>query len=191
MFRSIRVIRLIRNLLRMNKINLKKKIEDISDFPQKGVVFRDITPLLLDPLYFDETIRQMVGKVKKLKIDVVLGIDSRGFIFGPVVARELGVGFVPVRKANKLLPRATVEESYTLEYGMDGVKIHADAVQKGQRALIVDDLIATGGTALATARLVEKLGGKVAAFCFLNELCYLNPRQTLKGYKVISLVRYK
>lgn len=175
----------------MPKLNLKDKIDDIPDFPQKGVVFRDITPLLLDPLYFREAIGQMVKKVEKLKVDVVLGIDSRGFIFGPVIARELGVGFVPVRKINKLLPKKTVEQTYVLEYGVDGVKIHADSILPGQKVLIVDDLIATGGTALATAKLVEQLGGKVVAFCFLNELCYLRPRFALKGYKVISLIKFR
>lgn len=175
----------------MPKLNLKEKIQNISDFPQKGIMFRDITPLLLNPIYFDETIRRMVEKAKKLKVDVVLGIDSRGFIFGPAVARELKVGFVPVRKISKLLPRETVEETYTLEYGTDGVKIHTDSIQAGQRTLIIDDLIATGGTALATAKLVEKLGGQVAALMFLNELCYLDPRKTLKGYRVISLVKYR
>ncbi len=175
----------------MKKLNLRKKIDNIPDFPQKGIVFRDITPLLLDPLYLDETIKQMVRQVRRLKIDVVLGIDSRGFIFGPCVARELGIGFVPVRKLNKLLPKKTVEQTYALEYGQDGVKIHADSVLPGQRALIVDDLIATGGTALAVAKLVEQLGGKVVAFCFLNELSYLHPRKMLRGYKVISLIKFR
>jgi len=150
-----------------------------------------LTPLLLDPEYFNEAIKRMMAKIRKLKIDVVLGIDSRGFIFGPVIARELGVGFVPVRKINKLLPRKTVEQEYKLEYGVDGVKIHADSVLPGQRVLIVDDLVATGGTALATAKLVEKLGGKVAAFLFLSELCYLKPRKKLPGYKVISLIKFR
>lgn len=175
----------------MKKLNLRDKIADIPDFPKKGIVFRDITPLLLDPKYFDGTIRQMLMEARGLKIDVVLGIDSRGFIFGPVLARELKVGFVPVRKIDKLLPRKTVEQTYAFEYGTDGVKIHADSVQPGQRVLVVDDLIATGGTALATAKLVEKLGGKVAAFLFLNELCYLKPRMALKGYKIISLIKYR
>lgn len=175
----------------MRKLKLKDKIADIADFPQKGIVFRDLTPLFLDPVYFDEAIRQMLERVKNLKIDVVLGIDSRGFLFGPTLARELKVGFVPVRKVNKLLPREVVEQEYALEYGTDGVKIHTDSVQPGQRALIVDDLVATGGTALATAKLVEKLKGKVAAFLFLNELCYIKPREKLSGYKVISLVKYK
>lgn len=175
----------------MKKINLRDKVFDIPDFPQKGVIFRDITPLLLDPRYLDETIKQMLEKIKGLKIDVVLGIDSRGFLFGPIIARGLRVGFVPVRKVNKLLPRKTIEEMYKLEYGTDGVKIHADSIKHGQKVLIVDDLVATGGTALATANLVRKAGGKVTALLFLNELCYLNPRKTLKGYKIISLIKYK
>ncbi len=178
-------------MAKMKKLNLRDKIADIPDFPEKGVVFRDITPLLLDAKYFNETIKQMVEKVRHLKIEVVLGIDSRGFLFGPVIARELGVGFVPVRKANKLLPRETVQQTYTLEYGTDGVKIHTDSISPGQRALIVDDLVATGGTALATAKLVEKLGGKVTAFLFLNELCFLKPRKQLCGYKVLSLIKFR
>lgn len=174
----------------MRKINLRDKIYDVPDFPQKGIVFRDLTPLLLDPIYLEETIRQMLAKVKNIKFDLVCGIDSRGFIFGPIIAYKRKVGFIPVRKINKILPRKTVEEIYQLEYGTDGVKIHADSVQKGQRVLIVDDLVATGGTANAAAKLVEKLGGEVAAFLFLNELTYLNPRKTLKNYKVISLIKF-
>jgi len=175
----------------VKKLNLRDRILDIPDFPKKGIVFRDITPLLLDPRYFEEAIKQMVETANKLKPDVVVGIDSRGFIFGPVVARELGIGFVPARKVNKLLPRETVEENYALEYGTDGVKIHADSVKPGDRVLIIDDLIATGGTAKATAKLVEKLGGKVVAFLFLNELSYLKPRKKLGDYKVISLIKFR
>ena len=175
----------------MKKIKLRDKIFDIPDFPKKGVTFRDLTPLLQDIQYFNEAIRQMLLKIKNYKIDVVLGIDSRGFLFGPIIARELKVGFVPVRKVNKLLPRKTIEESYKLEYGIDGVKIHADSISKGQSVLIVDELVATGGTALATANLVKKAGGKVSALLFLNELCYLNPRKALKGYRVISLIKYR
>lgn len=174
----------------MKKLNLREKIFDVPDFPQKGIVFRDLTPLLLDPKYLNEAVRQMLEKVKKIKFDVVCGVDSRGFILGPLIAYQRKVGFIPVRKVNKLLPRKTVEATYELEYGMDGVKIHADSIQKGQRVLIVDDLAATGGTARATAELVEKLGGKVAAFLFLNELTYLKPREKLKGYKVISLIKF-
>lgn len=172
------------------KLNLKDRIFDVSDFPEKGIIFRDITPLLLDPKYFAEAIKQMMAKIKRLKIDVVCGIDSRGFIFGPVIAQKLGVGFVPVRKVNKLLPRETVEETYALEYGTDGVKMHADSIKPQDRVLIVDDLVATGGTASATAKLIEKLGGKVIALLFLNELTYLNPRKKLRGYKVISLIKF-
>lgn len=172
------------------KINLKDRIFDVPDFPEKGIIFRDITPLLLDPKYFAEAIRQMMAKIKRVKIDIVCGIDSRGFIFGPVIAQKLGVGFVPVRKVNKLLPRETVEETYALEYGTDGVKMHADSIKPQDRVLIVDDLVATGGTAKATAKLVEKLEGKVVALLFLNELTYLKPRKKLAGYKVISLIKF-
>lgn len=174
----------------MKRLNLRDKIYDIPDFPQKGVVFRDLTPLLLDPEYLDETIRQMLAKLKNVKFDLVCGIDSRGFIFAPIIAYKRKVGFIPVRKVNKLLPRKTVEETYKLEYGTDGVKVHADSIRKGQRVLIVDDLAATGGTAKAAAKLVEKLGGRVAGLLFLNELTYLNPRKTLKEYKVISLIKF-
>jgi adenine phosphoribosyltransferase len=172
------------------KLNLRDRIFDVPDFPEKGIIFRDITPLLLDPEYLAEAIRQMMAKIKHFKIDLVCGIDSRGFIFGPIIAQELQVGFVPARKVNKLLPRAVVKETYALEYGTDGVKMHADSIQPGERVLIVDDLVATGGTAKATAKLVEKLGGKVVALLFLNELTYLKPRQKLSGYKVISLIKF-
>ncbi|MBI4100436.1 adenine phosphoribosyltransferase [Candidatus Microgenomates bacterium] len=174
----------------MKKVNLRDKIYDVPDFPQKGVIFRDLTPLLLDPKYLTATVSQMLEEVKNLEFDVVCGIDSRGFIFGPIIAYKRKVGFIPVRKINKLLPRKTVEETYKLEYGTDGVKIHVDDIKKGQRVLIVDDLVAFGGTAKATARLVEKAGGKVAAMLFLNELTYLNPREVLKGYKIISLIKF-
>lgn len=171
-------------------LNLRDKIYDIPDFPQKGIVFRDLTPLLLDPAYYSATIRQMLLKIKNLKFAKVLAIESRGYLFAAVIALKRKVGLVPVRKINKLLPRKTVEQIYQLEYGTDGVKIHADAVQKNDQVLIIDDLIATGGTALATARLVEKAGGRVAAFLFLNELTYLKPREKLKGYKIISLIKF-
>lgn len=171
-------------------LNLKDKIYDIPDFPEKGVTFRDLTPLLLDPKYYREAIRQMFLKVKNLKIDKVFGIETRGYFFACSLAEKLKAGLVPVRKVNKLLPRRTVTVEYQTEYSADGVKIHADAVSKGERVLIVDDLAATGGTALAAANLVEKMGGKVAAFLFLNELTYLKPREKLKGYKIISLIKY-
>jgi adenine phosphoribosyltransferase len=172
------------------KIKLRDRIFDIPDFPEKGIVFRDITPLLLDPKYFAEAIKQLTEKARRLKPDVIVGIDSRGFIFGPIIAQKLRVGFVPARKVNKLLPRKTVKQTYALEYGTDGVKIHADSVKPRERALIIDDLVATGGTAKATAKLVEKLGGKVVGLLFLNELTYLKPRKKLKGYRVISLIKF-
>lgn len=171
-------------------LNLKDKIFNIPDYPKKGIIFRDITPILLEPDYFALAISMMCEKIKKLPVDLILGIESRGFIFGGVLANKLGVGFVPVRKTNKLLPRKTVEQTYSLEYGSDGVKIHADAILPNQRVIIVDDLVATAGTALATARLVEKCRGKILAFLFLTELTYLKPREKLAPHKVISLVKF-
>lgn len=174
----------------MKNLNLKDKIFDIPDFPEKGVMFRDITPLLLDTDYFRETIRQMLIKIKKIRFSKVLGIETRGYLFGSVIAYKKKVGFVPVRKVNKLLPRRTIAQEYQTEYSVDGVKIHEDSITKGERVLIIDDLIATGGTVLATAKLAEKAGGKVAALLFLNELTYLKPREKLKGYKIISLIKF-
>lgn len=174
----------------MNQIRLKDKIYDIPNFPEKGVMFRDLTPLLLDPKYFAEAVSQMLDKIKNLKFDKVLAIETRGYLFGAILAYKRKVGFVPVRKINKLLPRKVVEQQYKTEYSTDGVKIHEDAVNKGEKVLIVDDLVATGGTALATAKLVEKAGGKVTAFLFLNELTYLTPRKMLSGYKVISIIKF-
>lgn len=171
-------------------LNLKDKIYEIPDFPKKGIMFRDITPLLLDPKYYAEAIKQMLSAIKKIKFDKILAIETRGYLFGCVLACKRKVGFVPVRKLNKLLPRKTVTRKYKTEYSTDGVKIHQDGVQKGEKVLIVDDLAATGGTALAAAKLVEKMGGKVVAFLFLNELSYLNPREKLKNYKVISLLKF-
>ncbi len=174
----------------MKKLNLKDRIYDIPDFPEKGVMFRDLTPLLLDPKYFNEAVRQMLLKIKNLKFTKILAIETRGYLLGAVLAYKRKVGFVPVRKINKLLPRKTVDQRYKTEYSTDGIKIHEDAIQKGEKVLIVDDLVATGGTALATAKLVEKAGGKVSAFLFLNELTYLKPREKLKDYKIISLIKF-
>ncbi|MFH0864477.1 MAG: adenine phosphoribosyltransferase [Candidatus Gottesmanbacteria bacterium] len=174
----------------MNKINLRDKVYDISNFPEKGVTFRDLTPLLLDPKYYSETIKQMLLKIENLRFDKVLAIESRGYLFATIIAYKRKVGLVPVRKINKLLPRKSVIEKYKTEYSTDGVKIHDDAVLKGEQVLIVDDLIATGGTALASCKLVEKIGGKVAALLFLNELTYLKPREKLKDYQIISLIKF-
>lgn len=174
----------------MKKLNLREKIYDIPDFPEKGVTFRDLTPLLLDPKYFNAAIGQIMEKVKNLNFTKILAIETRGYLLGAVLAYKRKVGFVPVRKINKLLPRKTVSQNYKTEYSTDGVKIHEDAVQKGEKVLIVDDLVATGGTALATAKLAEKAGGKVAGFLFLNELTYLQPRKLLKDYRIISLIKF-
>lgn len=171
-------------------MDLKQKIRSIPDFPKKGIVFIDITTLTRDGEAFKYSVDRMVEYWQGKKIDAVLGAEARGFIFGAVVAYKLGVGFIPVRKPGKL-PYKTCEVSYELEYGKNILQIHIDAIKKGDRILIVDDLVATGGTAKAKAELVEKMGGEVVGFCFLVELEFLNPREILKDYDVFSLVKYK
>ena len=169
--------------------DLKKMIREVPDFPKKGILFYDITTLLKDKAGFKRTIDSLTEQVRPLKPDVVLGIEARGFIFAPALAYNLGAGFVPVRKPNKL-PADTERISYELEYGMDTLEMHKDAVKPGMRVLIADDLLATGGTALASARLVERLGGAVAAISFVIELEGLNGRDRLRGYEVVSLLKY-
>ena len=169
--------------------DLKKMIREVPDFPKKGILFYDITTLLKDKAGFKRTIDSLTEQVRPLKPDVVLGIEARGFIFAPALAYNLGAGFVPVRKPNKL-PADTERISYELEYGMDTLEMHKDAVKPGMRVLIADDLLATGGTALASARLVERLGGTVAAISFVIELEGLKGRDRLKGYEVVSLLKY-
>ena len=164
-------------------------IRDIPDFPQSGILFKDITPVLSDAAAFQEVIDCFVERAGSLSPDVVAGIESRGFLFGTPVALALGVGFVPIRKVGKL-PHETIREEYALEYGTAAVEVHRDALAAAARVLIVDDLLATGGTALASARLVEKLGGKVVGFSFLIELGFLSGRATLSGYDVQSLLTY-
>jgi adenine phosphoribosyltransferase len=168
---------------------LKKMIREVPDFPKKGILFYDITTLLKDKTGFKKTIDALTDQVRPLKPDAVLGIEARGFIFAPALAYNLGAGFVPVRKPNKL-PADTERISYELEYGMDTLEMHRDAVRPGMNVVIADDLLATGGTALATVRLVEKLGGKVAAISFVIELEGLKGRDRLKGYEVVSLMKY-
>ena len=170
--------------------HLKKAIRTIPHFPKQGVMFRDITTLLQNPEAFKKTCDELYKRYKDKKVDVVVGIESRGFVFGAVLAYMLGVGFVPVRKPGKL-PHKTIKEEYELEYGKDAVEMHADAIKKGQRALIVDDLIATGGTGCATIKLVERLGGKVVECCFVIELPELKGREKLKGYPVFKLVEFE
>ena len=170
--------------------DIKKMIRDIPNFPKPGILFKDITPVLKDPSSFRFTVDVIAGEFEKLgKIDCVVGIESRGFIMSPVLAYKLNAGFVPVRKKGKL-PYTTEQESYTLEYGEAVLEIHQDAIVPGSRVVIVDDLLATGGTALAAARLVEKLGGKVIKLAFLVELLFLAGRKKLSAYDIFSLVQY-
>lgn len=169
--------------------NLKKLIREVPDFPKPGILFYDITTLLKDPGGLKAVIDALNEAVAGIDFDVVAGIESRGLIFGPIVAYQAGAGFVPVRKPGKL-PAATEKVEYALEYGSDSLEIHKDAVSHGARVLIVDDLLATGGTAAGVARLVERLGGKVAALVFVVELDFLNGRRKLPGYEVRSLLHY-
>jgi adenine phosphoribosyltransferase len=169
--------------------HLKQIIREVPDFPKPGILFYDITTLLKDAAGFKTVIDALQMHYRDTRVDLVLGIEARGFIFAPTVAYALGAGFVPVRKPNKL-PAKTVRETYQLEYGTDSLEVHADAIQPGQNVLIVDDLLATGGTAAAVGRLVEKLGGKVAGFGFVVELDFLKGRDKLPGYDVFSLLHY-
>jgi len=171
-------------------LDLKQKIRNIPDFPKKGVVFRDITTLLGDAEAFKYSVDRMVEYWRGKKIDAVLGAEARGFIFGAVIAYKLDLGFIPVRKPGKL-PYKTCQASYDLEYGKNILQMHIDAIKKGDKILIVDDLVATGGTAKAKVELVEKMGGEVVGFCFLIELEFLNPRKFLKGYDIFSLIKYE
>jgi adenine phosphoribosyltransferase len=169
--------------------DLKKMIREVPDFPKKGILFYDITTLLKDKAGFKKVIDVLTDQIRPLRPDSVLGIEARGFIFAPALAYNLGAGFVPIRKPKKL-PAETERISYELEYGMDTLEMHKDAVKPGMRVVIADDLLATGGTALASVRLVEKLGGEVAAVSFVIELEALKGRDRLNGYKVVSLLRY-
>lgn len=166
-----------------------KLIREIPDFPKPGILFRDITPVLANPAAFQEVIDRFVEWAGVRSPDVIVGIESRGFVFGAPVALALGVGFVPIRKVGKL-PFQTIREEYALEYGTNVVEIHNDAIRPGQRALIVDDLLATGGTAAASARMIEQLGGRVAGFSFLIELAALDGRAVLPGHEIQALISY-
>ncbi|MFN8532711.1 MAG: adenine phosphoribosyltransferase [Dehalococcoidia bacterium] len=164
-------------------------IRDIPDFPQPGIIFKDITPVLADPQAFREAIRAMIEPWRLRGVDRVVGVESRGFIFGAPIALELGAGFVPVRKVGKL-PHETIAQEYTLEYGTATLEIHKDSIKRGERVLIVDDLLATGGTINATAQLVELLGGHVVGIGFLVELDFLSGRKRLKGREVVSCMHF-
>jgi adenine phosphoribosyltransferase len=171
-------------------MDLRRYIRDVPDFPRKGIVFKDITPLLGDREALHDALSALTGRFKDRGITKVVGIESRGYIFAPAIALGLEAGFVPVRKPGKL-PWKTVAEEYELEYGKDRLEIHVDAVRPGERVLIVDDLLATGGTASAAHRLVQRLQGVVVGSGFLVELTFLQGRNRLPGVDVVSLIQYE
>jgi len=170
--------------------SIKSKIRTVPHWPKQGIMFKDITTLLKDPKGFKETIDILYNRYKNKKIDKVIGIESRGFIFGAPLAYLLGCGFVPVRKPGKL-PAACESEEYTLEYGVDKIEIHKDAIKKGDKVIIVDDLIATAGTASAARNLIKKLGGEIVECAFIVELVDLRGRDKLKGENVYSVVEFE
>ena len=170
-------------------MDLKSFIRDVPDFPKKGILFRDITPLLRDKTAFRSAVKAMCDRIKDLDFDLIVAPEARGFILGSAMAYELGKGFVPVRKPGKL-PYKTVYEEFELEYGKDQLHMHEDAIDRGQRVVVVDDVLATGGTASALGRLVEKVGGEVQAMVFLIELSFLKPREKLSKYRVESIIVY-
>ncbi len=174
---------------RLDADQLKRLIREVPDFPKKGILFYDITTLLKDKVGFATLIDRLSEHYVDQKIDLVLGMEARGFIFAPALAYRLNAGFVPVRKVGKL-PAETVKFDYALEYGTNSLEMHRDAIQKGQRVLIVDDLLATGGTAEATAKLASLLGAEITGLSFVVELDFLGGRQKLKGYEVMSLLHY-
>lgn len=168
---------------------LKKHIRDILDFPKKGILFRDITTLLKNKEAFREAVDLMTDLVRGEEIDLILGVESRGFIFAAPIAYNLGLPLNIIRKPGKL-PAEIVSESYTLEYGENTIELHKDAISEGDRVVVIDDLLATGGTALASAHLVEKFGGKINSLLFLVELTDLKGREKLKNYRVESVIKY-
>ncbi|EAQ99981.1 adenine phosphoribosyltransferase [Maribacter sp. HTCC2170] len=170
-------------------MNLKSFVRDIPDFPSKGVIFRDITPLLKDPKAIEYAKKALLELLGNVKIDKVVGMESRGFFFAPMLATELNAGFVPVRKPGKL-PYDTIRQDYSLEYGTDALEMHSDAILRGDKVLVHDDVLATGGTAKATCELIEKMGGEIVQCNFLLELDFLNGRGKLPDYDVKSLLLY-
>jgi len=173
----------------MELVELRSKIRDIKDFPTEGILFKDITTLLKDPPAFRYVIDHLASRYQSAGVEVVVGVESRGFIIGGAVAHQLNAGFVPVRKLGKL-PGKTIEVEYELEYGRDALAIHEDAIKGGQQVLAVDDLLATGGTMAATLRLIEQLGGQVIGVAFLIELAFLHGRDKLKQYPLHALISY-
>src|SRR5499426_4339407 len=173
----------------MEIAELRAKIRDIKDFPTEGILFKDITTLLKDGPAFRYVIDELAGRYRSARVEVVVAVESRGFIFGGALAHQLSAGFVPVRKLGKL-PGKTIEVEYELEYGRDALAIHEDAIRAGQRILVVDDLLATGGTMAATLRLVQQLGGQVVGVAFMIELAFLRGRDKLKDHPVHALITY-
>ena len=170
-------------------MNLKDYVETIPDFPSEGILFRDVTPLMANGEVFKYTCEKLAEYAKSKGAQVIVGPESRGFILGSTISIQLGIGFVPVRKPNKL-PRETIKCEYTLEYGTNTLEMHKDAIKPGQKVVICDDLLATGGTVEATIKMIEELGGEVVGCCFLIELDALKGREKLKGYDVFSLMNY-
>ena len=170
-------------------MKIENYIRDIQDFPKEGILFKDITPLLNDPIMRTECLSILLESLKGQKIDKVVGAESRGFLFGILLANELRAGFIPVRKPKKL-PFDIISASYQLEYGFDSLEMHTDAIQKGDRVLIHDDVLATGGTAKAVCELVEKLGGEIVQCNFLMELSFLNGREKIKSYPIFAALTY-
>lgn len=170
-------------------MDIKSKIRVIEDFPEKGISFKDITTLIKEKEAFKEIVDRIVEDLRNKQIDYIVGPEARGFLFGAAVAYALGVGFIPVRKPGKL-PSETIREEYELEYGTNILEIHRDAIKEGDKIAIVDDLLATGGTVLSAAKLIEKLGGEVVAMEFLIELEFLNGRDRLKDYHINTVVKY-
>ena len=170
---------------------LEKKIREVKDFPKKGISFKDITPILSDPSISAFVVDSFRNKLKDEKIDAIVGVESRGFLFGMMLANAMDLPFIPIRKAGKL-PSEVISEQYDLEYGKAVVEIHTDSIQKGWNVVVHDDLLATGGTAKASAKLVERLGGNVKAFAFVVELSFLDGRKLLEtdSSKIISLIKY-
>jgi adenine phosphoribosyltransferase len=176
-------------LLTTKKIDLRKHIRDIPNFPKEGIVFKDITTLLKDKRAFKNAVDVLAAKFKNKKIDYIVGVEARGFIFGSALAYKLGIGFIPVRKKGKL-PHKTRSISYQLEYGTDTLEIHEDALTSGSRVLIVDDLLATGGTVKAVADLVKSSGAVIAGIAFLVELSFLKGKDRLKDLQIFSVIKY-
>jgi adenine phosphoribosyltransferase len=173
----------------VSELDLKANVRDVPDFPQPGIVFKDVMPLIADPVAFRETIDRLAAWAEPRTPDVILGAEARGFIFGGALAYALGCGFVPARKPGKL-PWETIEATYDLEYGTDTLEVHADALGAGARVIVLDDVLATGGTARAKVDLVERLGGVVVGALFVIELTFLHGRERLDGYDVHALIAY-